>query len=142
MTSNSSTTTILLMPKEEFKEMLENRIAIGKDLLKASIPSQITGTYFGNTISGDRIERKYDETALKDFKAQYRKWNDFNSELLRRAFKPNKNEYEKSYKNCSEILVWGDGHDAMKRFKDVIENEIADLEILIDKLPLIPSPSD
>ena len=142
MSSNSSTTTILLMPKEEFKEILENRIAIGKDLLKASIPSQITGTYFGNTISGDRIERKYDETALKEFKAQYRKWNDYNSELLRRAFKPNKNEYEKSYKSCSEILVGGDSHDALKTYKNVIEYEIADLEGLIDKLPLIPSPTD
>lgn len=130
--------TTLILPKDDFRARLEERIKAGRELLEINVPAEMTG--YGSLYPYPSRHNKvsYNEQALKDFKKAYFKWNDYNRELLKQAFNPSENEYYTSYSQCNMILTWGDGDDAMKTYSDTIIREIDELENLIGKLPLIP----
>lgn len=71
----------LVVDVSDFQKNIEDRIVKGKDLLRIAVPlAQNTPRYIG------MISHKvYDDVAEKNFMAQYRRWNDYNLELLKQS---------------------------------------------------------
>lgn len=127
----------LVVDVSDFQKNIEDRIVKGKDLLRIAVPlAQNTPQYIG------MISHKvYDDVAEKNFMAQYRRWNDYNLELLKQSFDNSENEYRDDYHSsgyCPVLL----GEDIVQEQKDIIERQIVNLESLLDKLPLIPCTSE
>jgi predicted nucleotide-binding protein len=121
----------LVKSKEEFKQQLEQRIAKGRELLAITVPVQRYDDYFtGRTIA-------YDETAKDDFFEQYKKWTNYNVELLNASFDTANSKYTTEYKNAGQQFFISSNTDIIKEQKDEIKSKITTLESFIERLDLI-----
>ena len=130
----------LTMPADEFQSALENRIALGKELLnikvtRNTIPYGMSGYAGLGYVSQE--ERQYNKQEIEAFKKEYKKWTSYNSELLKQAFDIPENEYKREYDDAGEIILVGH-EDVMEEYHKKINRKIAALERLIDQLPLLP----
>lgn len=133
---------ILVMDSEQFKQALEQRIEAGKKLLDIKVTKNTTpyglrgwGAYGGRFVSLE--ERQYVKEEIEQFKNEFYKWSDYNSELLKQAFDNPDNEYRKEYDNTGITILMGN-EDVMEDYHKKINKRIAVLDRLIAFLPLLP----
>ena len=130
----------LICQKEDFKQLLEERIALGEELFKmnVSVISRKSPT-FGYGLYESQVVPIYDEQELKTFTTEFRKWSDFNKELLKQSFDIPDNEYLDTYSKRGMSYVMTGDEDLLKLYHDEITEKISYLESLIQQLPLLPS---
>ena len=133
---------ILVMESEQFKHALEQRIEVGKKLLDIKVTKNTTpyglrgwNVYGGRFVSQE--ERQYVKEEIEQFKNEFYKWSDYNSELLKQAFDNPDNEYRKEYDKTGITILMGD-EDVMEDYHKKINKRIAVLDRLITFLPLLP----
>lgn len=133
---------ILVMESELFKQALEQRIEAGKKLLEIKVtkntnPYGMRGwsTYGGRFVSLE--ERQYVKEEIEQFRNEFYKWSDYNSELLKQAFDNPDNEYRKEYDNTGITILMGN-EDVMEDYHKKIKKRIAVLDRLITFIPLLP----
>lgn len=133
---------LLVMENEQFKQALEQRIEAGKKLLDIKVAKNTTpyglrgwSAYGGRFASIE--ERQYVKEEIEQFKNEFYKWSDYNSELLKQAFDNPDNEYRKEYDNTGITILMGD-EDVMEDYHKKINKRIAVLDRLIAFLPLLP----
>lgn len=110
--------TKLTVGKDFFRQQLEQRIALGDELLKRPIQT-------------------YDQ--LDKAREDYYSWNDYNSEILKQSFNNEFNEYKDSYDsaNFSPIIFSGQPRDEVKDFREDVDGKIGSLKKLIAKIDLL-----
>lgn len=128
---------VLVIPKEEFRSLLEAQISKGEHLLSINVPVQ-NQPYGGYTeyFVAPRVRDKvmYDETAKKQFVADYERWYDLNVEIYKSSFSAPNNTYRQGLERHTWVL-WGS--DEIKEYKEAIERYINQMKSDIEKLPLI-----
>lgn len=132
----------LVMPEVKFKQALEERIRLGKELLKIQVTRNTTPygmAGYGRYISQE--ERQYNKQEIDSFKKEYYKWSDFNSELFKQAFDYPNNEYQREYEDTGVWYAMGN-EDVMEEYHGSINKKVAMLERMIEKLPLIPQKEE
>lgn len=109
----------LKISKEEAEQKIKERIEKGEELINNS------------SLSYDNLENFFD------------KWDDYNNELLQRIFTTD--EYQRNYMWSGDITVafnsfYGEPtyYEKLEKLKKAIENKNHYLEILLEKLELIP----
>jgi predicted nucleotide-binding protein len=121
--------TILIKPRDVFKSELSDRITIGEDLFNRNI-------------------QQFNE--LDKLKQDFSNWDDYNEELIKRAFNNQYSEYYHEYSRVNQMVGFYDYMRGVntnnpaykvKEAKEQIENCITILKRLIDKLPLIEQDS-
>jgi len=114
--------TFLIIDKMEFVQKLNNRIALGKSILSQEIST---------------------EEAFIKFKNEKTKWFEYNKELLKQSFNTPENEYLKEYERSHFIAGVIGGSNPLPLKIEKVKKEISDyikgLEILLNKLDLIPT---
>ncbi len=117
--------TVLIKPREVFKKELSDRIAIGEELLNRNI-QQVP--------------------ELEKLNKDSSNWDDYNEELIKRAFNNQYSEYYHEYSRVNQMVgftgfgVHPDAHNPaykLKLAKEKITNCLTILNRLVDKLPLI-----
>lgn len=119
----------LLIEKDEFKELLTDRILKGNELLiyPVTVLSEMNDSFGGKY-------GIYPEDEEKKFLAEYNNWKQFNIEVLKRSFDIVNNEYLQEYEKAERRHVWSDW---VKERKDDIQDQVAVLEGIIERLALI-----
>ena len=115
--------TELLIPKDEAKSKLDERIRKGLEIKKLQITS-------------------YEK--LEASKKEYSKWNSFNTELLKRIFTTEElaNEYSRSFGViCVEMREPTLGEKINDFYKD-IDHDIHTIDSIIERIELIPISRD
>ncbi|MCH5242943.1 MAG: nucleotide-binding protein [Muribaculaceae bacterium] len=133
-------TATLIIPKEEFKAQLEERIAKGRVILTINVGVVNPNAYIVMGYQAYKDKREDPNFIL--LKDEYNKWYDYNCELLKRSFDIPNNEYHAAYAINNQYMAWGLREDPVSSYKKTIEAEIKVLENLINKLNLIPSIAD
>ncbi len=117
--------TELVIPREQFKLVLEERVKIGKEILDEKIQDQ----------------KSFDENIQK-----YYLWNDYNSEYLKQSFNNEYNEYKSSYDTCADwvgfrglILRPETPQEKLGDHKMTVEKKLENLNKLISKTDLLKS---
>lgn len=130
---------ILIRPADEFKKMLEERIAIGKELLKMQVTPNSTPYGGMRRYAGyvSQTERQYNAEEIGNFEKEYKKWSSYNNELLKQSFDIPDNEYQQEY-NQTGILFWTGAEDVLKEYHDSINRKITFLEEMIERISLLP----
>jgi predicted nucleotide-binding protein len=110
--------TELLYFKAEFKKVLLERIVLGDELFNR------------------QLQTKSDLNKNKD---DFYKWDNFNSEYLRKAFNKDANEFKKSYDESissffSSFDIRNSPLQDIKNFKDKVNNKISRLKKIRDKI--------
>jgi len=113
----------LVIERAEFKRMLLERMDKGKELS-------------GRTITN--VE------GLEKLESDFSKWNDYNLEYLKQSFNNEHNQYRKNYEDSGSFFSpfgYSDnsGEARIARLKDKIENKVASIEKLIEKVDLLKS---
>ncbi|MDR2691494.1 MAG: nucleotide-binding protein [Dysgonamonadaceae bacterium] len=121
----------LVKSKEEFKQQLEQRIAKGRELLAITVLAQKSNDYYG------RGRIVYDETAKDNFFEQYKKWTNYNVELLNASFDTANSQYTTEYQNAGRSFIFTSNTDIIKEQQDEIKSKITTLESFIERLDLI-----
>ena len=122
--------TKLIIGKDEFENQINDRIIKGKELVNFSV----------KTI-GSRLNSRgenmwvYNEIEQSYFLSEYKKWKQYNIELLKRSFNFPENEYLQEYEKA-EYTVFSDW---VKERKRDIAMQITVFESIIEKLSLIPT---
>ncbi|EML9988437.1 TPA: nucleotide-binding protein [Citrobacter amalonaticus] len=108
----------LIISREDMKNKIQERIQKGLSLYQRSISNNFD---------------------LEDFNAEYRKWSDFNAELLKRSFTNEdfKIEYDDSGYSGLFILDPSLG-ERISDSKDNLQSKIRVLESIMERLELIP----
>ncbi|MBQ3722351.1 MAG: nucleotide-binding protein [Bacteroidales bacterium] len=124
----------LVIPREEFVELLTTQIEKGKALLDVSVPIAGQRDPYGYThLSSDRVY--YDETAQNDFLASFTRWHERNKEIYRASFSdPNSiyfHDYEK--KKLDHLIIV----DIIKNYKDDIARLNNQMQTDIERIDLI-----
>ena len=125
----------LIIKKEVFEEQLKAQISKGSNLLKREVSLEETTFLRPRRI----IEiKKYDETEMELFLADCRKWDSYNSTLIRQSFEDNDSphSYFNAYGRTGNLTNLF-GEDIIKEVKHIIKEKITYLESIIDQLPLI-----
>lgn len=123
----------LVLDKDTFLSELSKRIELGRELLNISV-SRVGYSGFGYS-SRSFI---YDERQLNDFESEFKKWNDYNIELLKQAFDIPNNEYQHSYTQAGQLMILTSDTDMFQVYRDEISDKIVNLESLVQKMPLLP----
>jgi predicted nucleotide-binding protein len=110
--------------KQEFKTKITNAIKKGYELLKE--------------FPGEKRSIIDSEDILK---ANYKKWNKFNRDLLEYSFTNPKNKYLNEYENLDLVDI-SDNTNTVLLYKKCIEEEISILEGFIDRIDLVPENSE
>lgn len=132
--TNNSHVCALIIDPNVFRSHIEERIALGKELLNISVSKKSIDPYFGYAPRSGTV--KYDEKEQNSFLEKYRKWNSYNSEYLKRAFDIPENDYKQEYE--STYQMWSIvSDDIVEDEKKTISLKINMLESLIERLPLI-----
>ncbi len=118
---------ILMMPSEEFKQALEQRIEAGKKLFEIKVTRNTTpyGIHgYGAMARGfiSQEERQYNKQEIESFKNEFYKWSDYNSELLKQAFDYPENEYQREYDNTGIAMILMGDEDVMEDYYNRINN--------------------
>lgn len=114
----------LIIDKEKFKEELNKQIEVGNGLYAETI-------------------RNIEE--FKKNEADYRKWDDYNSELLKQSFNIERSDYKYDYDHCASwvgvagamILSPTKPSDSLRDLKEKIKRKVDNLEKLRDKTNLL-----
>ena len=134
--------SMLIMPCEQFKQTLEQRIELGKKLFEIKVTRNAVpyGAYGHGMYNGyvSQEERQYNKQEIEAFKKEFNKWSDYNSELLKQAFDNPENEYRREYDVAGAAIILMGNEDVMEDYYNRIKERIAVLERLIEKLPLLP----
>lgn len=126
----------LIIEKKDFEEQLKSQISKGAHLLEREVRADKTTIVQPGRI----IEIKnYKESEKNSFLSDCRKWDSYNSALIRRSFDDN----DAPYSYFSAYGRTGDltnllGEDIVKEVKHQISEKINYLENIIEQLPLIP----
>ncbi|MCD8303913.1 MAG: nucleotide-binding protein [Prevotellaceae bacterium] len=123
----------LIIDKEEFEKVLKDRIEKGKAILGTTIHEVEKDNYYGY---GNRVIT-YEQNEVEAFEAQFRKWDDYNLELLKQAFDDPENEYRDKYNYVCDFGIRAE--EEVSHTKKSIQKKINALDTLIEMLPLIPS---
>jgi len=120
--------TKLILPRAEFKSILEERIKLGRNIQKKEI--------------------KY-EKELIDAKTEFHNWDDYNSEFLKQSFNNETNEYKGRYDNCTMFVGFvgfrntsETPREKLKNFKEEVDKKIDYLDKLLAKADLLKSESE
>lgn len=111
----------LIIPKDEFKNKLLERIEIGNEINNRNVTN---------------IDQ------LEESEKNYKKWNDYNIEFLKNAFNNENNEYKTRFEGIDAKLIFTGKNTPDVRLKDLKEDtkdKIDYLETLIEKTELIKS---
>ena len=117
--------TVLVKPREVFRKELLDRIAIGEELQSRQITTM---------------------EQLAVLKTDFSNWDDFNKELIKRAFNNQYGEYFDEYSTVNEMIGFhayasrintNTGEYKLKNAKERIDNCLTILKRLVEKLPLI-----
>jgi predicted nucleotide-binding protein len=129
----------LIIERDDFTRQLEQRISEGRKLLGIPV-TRIAGTdYAGYPFGGYKSTRpEYNKEEYDLFYNSYRKWTDYNSELLKQAFDIPNNEYYKSYEDAGQTIILMGDEDMVELYRNKISSKITNLESLIEKAALIP----
>jgi len=114
------TKSYLITETTDFAQKINDRIAIGKELLSQQITS---------------------DEALINFRNEVSKWLDYNLELLKISFDNPDNEYRKDFKKNHFIAGNIGSHslyEDVERKKKEVSSYIKGLEKILNKLDLIP----
>lgn len=125
-------TSKLIISKEEIQRKIQDRITIGKDLLSLSVKGN-------NGPNPYRKEVVYDEKEQSEFFSSYRKWDNFNTELLKQSFNHKENEYKKEYEDSQYMGSMFGSNDLISDQKKTIQKKIDFLESFIERLEIIPT---
>jgi len=112
----------LLISHRDAEEKLSIRIDLGKEIQSASVRS---------------------EADLDQLKLDRKKWDSYNHELLKRTF-----DNESIAEEYNRVSLWGstyvnmDLRQSIVSFKEGLANKIAKLESIIERLELIPAPTE
>lgn len=121
--------TELIIKKEQFINILNERISIGQEIYNRPISTQ------------------------KDFeenKIEFSEWSDYNSEFLKQSFNKEYNEYKKSYDDAGVfsgmLITRGQStNNELQKFKSRVGTKLNDLKKLLSKAELlkcnVPEPS-
>ena len=131
---SKDTISTLIISKPEFKKQLEDRINIGKELLATAVKTVNSSLYYGRR----QQSIEYDEKEEEDFFSAYHKWDDFNTDFLKRTFNNSENEYKKEYENACHLGNIFGSDDVVGDQKKTIKQKIGKLESIIERLVIIP----
>ena len=129
----------LIISRAEFSQCLNDRIAEGHILLEKNVPLQrqpqdgYCGCSVRNTVSPARFT---DEKEA--FMSEFKKWTDYNSEMLKQYFDIPNNEYQTKYVKCGQALVFHANEDIIELYKEELRDKINYLDSLNDKVELLP----
>ncbi len=131
MANNTSNPTVsdhssLIKSKSDFIKDLEERIALGENILNAS------------------IKNKNDFQTLK---RNYSSWHDYNLELLKQSFNNPHNEYHRNYKATARAIIGQlsttmSAKEEIREFKDRVSRKIDNLKNLVQKTNLLKSTTE
>lgn len=110
----------LIITLDEFKETLERRIQLGRELYNQSI---------------NNLEQ------FDTLKTEYTKWDNWNRQYLQVKFNYPDNQYLKEYNSWWSIVMWYGNRwfwEEIKEKKETIGEKIEKLEVLLNKADLIP----
>jgi predicted nucleotide-binding protein len=124
----------LIIEKDKFEEQINERISKGKTL--CDYPVKISS--YGRDISG-KVRPVYDEKEQANFLFEYKKWKQFNIELLKRSFNISDNEYTREYECEVRSFVLS---DVVEEHKQDIKQQITVLESFLERLSLIPAVTE
>lgn len=121
-TESLKQSTLLVVGKDYFKDVLASRIQIAEEILNRQIQTR---------------------PQLEEAKQNYYDWDDYNSELLKQTFNNEYNEYKTDYDRVNQFFGFAVGgnrqKDELKEFKDKVQNKINNLKQLVAKVELIKS---
>lgn len=117
---NAQIPTELIIPVDEFKKLIEERIQIGEKIFNQEVRSQIDF-----------------DSNKKDFND----WDDYNSEFLKQSFNNEHNEYKERYDDCGIFIGLymrpQTPSDKLKIFKEKIDSKLSNLKKLLGKADLL-----
>lgn len=120
----------LIIEKDKFVNLLQRQVDKGRELLQVDVPMLARGlNRFGRT------KISYSEDEERNFRAAYKKWNDYNKEIYKQSFSSQHSSYLNSYV-AHEHTLWG--LDIIKELKEIIVAMITQMEGDIEKCALIP----
>ncbi|NOU48084.1 MAG: nucleotide-binding protein [Bacteroidales bacterium] len=133
ITETQAIVSKLVIGKEDIKKKIQERIEIGKELIMYNVRIIPNNSY-------TRTPRvKYDEGEQSEFFSTFKKWDNFNIELLKHAFNNIENEYKKEYENSYSMASMFGSDDIVNDQKKTIQKRIDTLESFIERLEIIPS---
>ena len=121
--------TILIKPRDIFKQELLDRISIGEELYSRQIQT---------------LEQ------LEQLDKEFSNWDDFNEELIKQAFNNQNIDFHYEYSHLNRMVGFHDFAKGirtntpaykLKISKEKIDNCMTNLKRLVDKLPLIEQDS-
>lgn len=109
---------LLAKPREEVRARLITRVELGDELLGRAVDS----------VSG-----------LDEFKAEYTKWHEYNSEFLRRSFTSEEYAEEYNYYVGFGVVTWGEKsfHTKVQEARERVTEKRNRLTSIIERLDLI-----
>ena len=124
--------TYLKMGKEEFKAQLDRQIEKGNDLLNREVKVYPVMGYIRS-----EKDLPVDKDALLALNSDYSIWDDYNEQLFIAAFTNNGGDYLEKYKKKS-LFHYYSKKNRVESLKDMIRDDIKQLQSLINRLDLIP----
>lgn len=111
----------LIVPADEASEKLGARIEKGRELRERQIRS---------------------DEELETARTDYRKWDDYNTELLRQLFNTPELADQYQYIGAGVFLMGRDVYlqEEIKEFQDDVKRKLTRLESIVDRLEIIPAP--
>lgn len=129
----------LIVSRAEFSRCLNDRIAEGHILLEKNVPLQrqpqhsSCGCSVRNTVSPARFTDEQEA-----FMSEFKKWTDYNSELLKQYFDTGNNEYQAEYVRCGQPYIFIANNDIIGLRKKELKDKIDFLDSLLAKVELLP----
>lgn len=121
ITTSSPKITALTIDKNEFKNILKERIQIGEELYNQEIKNNVQ---------------------FRDLKSNFEIWTDYNFEFLKQSFNSPDNEYVDSYRNSGYNFFGQMGevyNDVVQSQQNLIEYKLKNLRGLFAKADLFKS---
>ena len=124
---------VLIIPRGELIDKLKEQIARGKHVAEMPVAFYRNSDYYGH--SGFAYNKGQED----EFNKERRNWQQYVEELLKQSFNIPNNDYHKVFIETGQSLIYVPGQDYIQDERDEINDKVAYLESLIERLPLIPS---
>lgn len=141
---NESIKPYMLVDKDEFRRQLDERIAIGKQLLEINVEGRNVNKGYSFDGFGrpyQEFSREYDETQLQNLEDKFNKWDEYNYELIKFAFKTPANQYLITYSSKGRQGVYTGDEDMLELYREEISQKMAYMESLKEIITLVPYDS-
>jgi predicted nucleotide-binding protein len=125
---------VLIKSRKELIDQLTGQIERGKQVAEMPVAFNVSSDYYGNVTN-----IVYDKVQKDEFNKEREKWQKYVEELLKQSFSIPNNEYHKYFIETGQSLIYVPGQDYIQDERDEINQKVAYLESLIERLPLIPS---